>query len=109
MYKRQALEHPELTIDMDFNSRMVNFVEDDVDFVIRYGELADSSLIARKLIERPMMAVATRDYLAQCGEPSHPSELKKHSCVISNNDVWKFSNHGVRFNGYGTSQRFFIR
>ncbi|MBO7923844.1 LysR family transcriptional regulator [Alteromonas sp. KS69] len=93
-----ALEHPELTIDMDFNSRMVNFVEDDVDFVIRYGELADSSLIARKLIERPMMAVATRDYLAQCGEPSHPSELKKHSCVISNNDVWKFSNHGVQEN-----------
>ena len=30
-----ALAHPELTVDMDFNSRMVNFVEDDVDFVIR--------------------------------------------------------------------------
>lgn len=93
-----ALAHPKLTIDMDFNSRMVNFVEDDVDFVIRYGELADSSLVARKLIERPMMAVATREYLAQFGEPLHPSDLKKHSCVISNNDVWKFSNNGVQEN-----------
>ncbi|OFC70518.1 LysR family transcriptional regulator [Alteromonas confluentis] len=87
--------HPGLSIEMDFNSRMVNFVEDGIDFAIRYGELTDSSLIARKLVNRPMMAVAASHYLARCGEPEQPGDLKKHSCIISNNDTWKFQRNDV--------------
>ncbi|KZN68197.1 LysR family transcriptional regulator [Pseudoalteromonas luteoviolacea CPMOR-1] len=82
--------HPELSIDIDFNSRMVNFVEDGIDFAIRYGELHDSNLIARKLISRNMMAVASPQYLEQNGTPKHPSELKQHNCIIANNDSWSF-------------------
>ena len=52
-----AHQHPELNVDMDFNSRIVNFVEDGVDFAIRYGELTDSSLVARKLVNRPMKLI----------------------------------------------------
>ena len=90
-----AQAHPELTIDMDFNSRMVNFVEDGIDFAIRYGELSDSSLIARKLVNRPMMAVASNDYLQHFGEPKQPGDLKNHSCIVTNNDTWKFIHNGV--------------
>ena len=85
-----AQQYPALTIDMDFNSRMVNFVEDGVDFAIRYGKLTDSGLIARKLLNRPLMAVASNNYLQQYGTPTHPQDLKKHSCIISNNDHWRF-------------------
>jgi len=85
-----AQEHPELTVDIDFNSRKVNFVEEGFDFAIRYGELADSSLIARKLVNRPMMAAASAEYLEKNGVPTHPSHLKGHDCIISNNDVWRF-------------------
>lgn len=49
-------QHPELTVDIDFNSRLVNFVEDGINFAVRYGELTNSSLIARKLVSRSMMA-----------------------------------------------------
>lgn len=93
-----ADQHPELTVDMDFNSRNVNFVEDGIDFSIRYGELTDSNLIARKLVNRPMMAVASKSYLQKNGEPKHPAQLKNHSCIISNNDVWRFSHAGVQEN-----------
>lgn len=85
-----ASEHPELTIDMDFNSRMVNFVEDGIDFAIRFGTLKDSGLVARKLANRDMMAVASPEYLAEHGVPKTPSDLKRHSCIISNNDHWLF-------------------
>ncbi|MDO8827589.1 LysR family transcriptional regulator [Methylophaga sp.] len=89
-----AQQHPQLTVEIDFNSRMVNFVEDEVDFAVRYGELADSSLIARKLISRPMMAAASPEYLKQYGTPTHPNQLKSHSCIISNNDHWLFNIDG---------------
>lgn len=85
-----ASQHPELTIDMDFNSRMVNFVEDGIDFAIRFGALQDSGLVARKLANRNMMAVASPDYLQQYGLPNHPRDLKHHSCIISNKDHWLF-------------------
>ncbi|WP_375750527.1 LysR family transcriptional regulator [Vibrio sp. HN007] len=86
--------YPELTIEMDFNSRMVNFIEDGIDFAIRYGALKDSGLVARKLVDRPMAAVASLDYLTRCGEPTHPSQLKQHSCIVANNDHWLFENGG---------------
>ncbi len=84
-------EYPDLTIDMDFNSRLVNLLEDGIDFAIRYGELNDSNFIARKLISRPMMAVASAEYLQQHGAPQHPLHLKHHSCIVANNDAWEFT------------------
>ncbi len=83
-------KHPGLSIDMDFNSRMINFVEDGIDFAIRYGALADSNLIARKLLDRSMMAVASKDYLKEHGTPETPHDLKDHSCIIANSDHWQF-------------------
>lgn len=89
-----ALQHPELSIEIDFNTKKVNFVEDGIDFAIRYGKLEDSGLVARKLLAHPMMVVASESYLEKHGTPKHPNELKNHSCIISNNDHWLFEDQG---------------
>lgn len=86
--------HPDLTVELDFSSRRVNFVEDGFDFAIRYGRLQDSGLVARKLANRNLMAVASPAYLAQNGEPKDPRELVQHSCLITNNDTWLFEQDG---------------
>ena len=99
-----AQQHPDLTIDMDFNTRKTNFVEDGIDFAIRYGKLADSGLIARKLLDRPMMAVASPSYLEKNSRPKNPSQLKSHSCIIANNDHWQFSHEGKSDNVKVTGQ-----
>lgn len=49
-----AKQHPNLTVEINFNTSMVNFIEDGFDFAIRYGRLSDSGLVARKLVDRPM-------------------------------------------------------
>ena len=89
-------QHPNLTIDLDLNSRFVNLVEDGIDFAIRYGELNDSNLIARKLVSRPLMAVAHKDYLKKHGRPTHPNQLINHSCIVANNDNWEFNIDGKK-------------
>ena len=91
-----AKQHPELNIEIDFNSRLVNFVEDGIDFAIRYGELNDSNLIARKLISRSMMVAASPEYLKTYGTPNHPNQLKRHHCIIANNDHWAFNIDGAK-------------
>ena len=98
-----AKQHPNLKIEFDFNSRNIDFVEEGIDFAIRYGTLPDSGLVARKLVQRPLMAVASNEYLKENGIPTHPEQLKDHSCIVSNNDHWTFQeNHQklkVRING----------
>ena len=85
-----AFENPSLSIDIDFNSKNVNFIDDGFDFAIRYGELSDSSIVARKLITRTLIAAASPEYLKRRGIPKHPNELKNHHCLIANSDIWKF-------------------
>ncbi len=94
-----AKSHPNLTIDINFDTRMVNFVEEGFDFAIRYGRLNDSGLVARKLIDRPMAAAASQKYLDQYGTPTHPEHLRQHSCIIANKDVWLFEDKGVPLDG----------
>lgn len=95
--------YPDLKIEMDLNSRFVNLLEEGIDFAVRYGELNDSSLVARKLVSRPLMAVASPSYLAKHGEPKHPIQLKDHSCLIANKDSWEFNVGGnkeqIKVNG----------
>lgn len=86
--------HPKLTVEVDFSSRHVNFVEEGIDFAIRYGRLQDSGLVARKLADRSLMAVASPGYLAEHGEPNHPRALTGHSCLITNSDTWLFEQNG---------------
>ena len=86
--------HPDLTIDMDFNSNMADFIQEGIDFSIRYGRLNDSTLIARRLVDRKMLAAASPGYLAKHSRPQHPDELKNHSCIISNNEHWRFTVEG---------------
>lgn len=92
-----AKSHPDLSIEMDFNTRMTNFIEDGIDFAIRYGRLTDSGLVARKLLDRPLIAAASPAYLAQHGTPKHPDHLKHHSCLVTNNNTWRFEDDGTPY------------
>jgi DNA-binding transcriptional LysR family regulator len=49
---------------------------------VHNGELSDSSLIARKIAQTPVVSVATPAYLAAHGEPMTPAELERHACGI---------------------------
>lgn len=93
-----AKDHPDLTIEMNFNTNMVNFIEDGIDFAIRYGRLDDSGLVARKLVDRPMAAAASQNYIDQFGSPTQPEQLKLHSCIIANSDQWLFEKDGKPLN-----------
>ncbi|EEX93608.1 transcriptional Regulator [Vibrio orientalis CIP 102891 = ATCC 33934] len=85
-----AKQHPNLTVELNFNTSMVNFIEDGFDFAIRYGRLNDSGLVARKLVDRPMMVAVSQNYIDEHGLPTHPEQLRHHNCIVSNTDVWLF-------------------
>jgi DNA-binding transcriptional LysR family regulator len=92
-YMRQ---HPSLTVDLSFDDRYVNLVEQGVDLAIRMGRLADSSLGARYLGHNPWVMVAAPAYLEAHGTPKAPQDLSRHACLIystvQGDDRWMLTN-----------------
>lgn len=68
--------YPEIQLDMGVSDRMVDVIGDNVDCVVRGGELMDQSLVARKVGDLQLGVYAAPDYLARAGIPSHPQELE---------------------------------
>lgn len=75
-------EHPQLQIELNFEDRYVNLVEQGMDVAIRMGRLEDSTLGARYLGLNPWVLVASNDYLAARGTPQAPAELAAHDALI---------------------------
>lgn len=58
-----------------------DIVGDGFDAVIRIGNLADSTLHARRLHAVRILLVASPDYLARAGRPERPADLLRHACL----------------------------
>ncbi len=73
---------PDLHVELSLNDATVDLVHDGLDMAVRIGEVTDGSLISRALGSFPRIAVASAAYLDRRGEPSHPSDLAHHSCIV---------------------------
>jgi DNA-binding transcriptional LysR family regulator len=68
--------HPEIQLDLGVSDRVVDVIGDNVDCVLRGGELTDSSLVARRVGDLRLGVYAAPGYLARAGTPVHPRELE---------------------------------
>lgn len=83
---RFLAQHPDLTVDFVLDDRPVDPIGEGVDICLRYGPLADSSLIGRKVASTRRVVVSTASYLDRAGLPKTPSELLRHEMVIYSSD-----------------------
>ncbi|MFG6415585.1 LysR substrate-binding domain-containing protein [Roseateles sp. DC23W] len=67
--------YPEIQLHLGVSDRMVDVIGDHVDCVLRGGELADSTLIARRVGSLTMGVYAAPAYLQRAGTPEHPLDL----------------------------------
>jgi DNA-binding transcriptional LysR family regulator len=74
--------YPDIQIDLGATDRPVDLVGENVDCVVRAGDITDQSLIARRIGEFHLVSCATPAYLAQHGEPRHPAELERNHIVV---------------------------
>ncbi|MDO8710111.1 MULTISPECIES: LysR family transcriptional regulator [Pseudomonas] len=68
--------YPDIQIDMGVSDRIVDMIDENVDCVVRGGELTDQSLMARRVGDLQLGVFAAPSYLARVGTPAHPRELE---------------------------------
>lgn len=94
--------YPDIQLDMQLDDSIVDIVEAGLDFVIRIGELKDSSLIAKPIAPCHSIICASPNYLAKAGTPESPQSLTEHNCLRysyyqAGND-WHFNSPQGRVN-----------
>lgn len=77
--------HPAIDLELSLDDRMVDLVDEGFDCAIRVSELADSSLIARKLLTIRWCTVARPDVIEREGLPLVPDDLRGKPCLIDTN------------------------
>jgi DNA-binding transcriptional LysR family regulator len=85
-----GVRHPRLSIEAHYSDRFVDLIGERFDVAIRLGNLADSSLIARRIAPIKAAMVASPDYLARRGTPQRPEDLEDHEAVTQLSEVWRF-------------------
>jgi len=91
--------HPEVEVQLHLTDRPVSLENDDFDVAIRFGELPDARVIARKIAPNRRLLCASPDYLKAHGRPCAPQELLTHQCIVlRQNDsgfgTWRLTKDG---------------
>ncbi|WP_325437674.1 LysR family transcriptional regulator [Pseudomonas nitroreducens] len=68
--------YPDIQIDLGVSDRMVDLIDENVDCVVRGGELTDQSLMARRVGDLQLGVFAAPSYLQRAGVPEHPRDLE---------------------------------
>ncbi|RFD18832.1 LysR family transcriptional regulator [Komagataeibacter melaceti] len=77
--------YPEIDIAIDFSDAVVDIVAQGYDVALRIAALADSALRARRLCGVRLVLVATPEYCARVGHPTHPRELVGEKSFVYTN------------------------
>lgn len=89
-------QHPEINVELEATDRVVDLIEDGFDLAVRFGQMPESTLIARRLCGLHLILCASPDYLARRGTPRTVEELDEHDHVlftpVSRNQTWTLAN-----------------
>lgn len=72
---------PDVNIELIKTDSIVDLVEQGIDAAIRFGELEDSSMVARFLARSRRAIVASPEYIEKHGVPKHPDDIANHNCL----------------------------
>lgn len=97
--------HPEITLDVrTIRNGFDELLEHGLDIAFHGGELYDSNVVAKEVLNIKRRLVASPDYLAQHGTPLSIQDLPRHASICFRwpngnvDNVWKLNGQNVEVN-----------
>jgi DNA-binding transcriptional LysR family regulator len=86
-------QYPDLQVQLTLNDRLIDPLEEGFDVTVRISDPQPTgSLIVLPLAPAPRVLCASPSYLTAQGTPTHPGELRRHSCLhygqLATNNIW---------------------
>jgi len=94
-----AQRYPQVEVQLDVTDRPVDLVASGIDLAIRFGDLPDQRLVARRIMSNRRLLCASPRYLERHGMPASLADLANHRCIVHRqNDeahgVWRLEHEG---------------
>ena len=74
--------HADINVELEASDRISDLIEDGFDLGIRFGQLPESTLIAKRLCTISSLLCASPAYLAKHGTPKSIDDLEGHDRVL---------------------------
>jgi DNA-binding transcriptional LysR family regulator len=99
LVKTFLAEHPSVRIDLRLDDGFIDLVEQGIDVAVRIGEMADSTLVARRIGTTKRALIASRKYLRSLPKgqksPRVPEDLLQLNCIVytelASQNAWTFT------------------
>ncbi|MDQ8036793.1 MAG: LysR substrate-binding domain-containing protein [Pedobacter sp.] len=94
--------YPDIQLELGCSDRPVDLVQENVDCVIRAGDIVDHSLAGRKIGEFRNITCGTQAYFSRYGKPETVADLENHifinyfSSRTGKMRSWVFEKDGIR-------------
>jgi len=102
-------QHPDINVELEATDRVVDLIDEGFDLAVRFGPMAESTLIARRLCSLGLVLCASPAYLAKRGAPQTIDELDEHDHVLftptSRNQTWTLVGPGDASYEFGRPAR----
>jgi len=92
--------YPDLSLEVMVRDTPGDLVAEGVDVAVRFGAVGPPDLVARKLMETRIVAIAAPSYLKRHGTPRRPQDLTRHECLLFRDPAtgkpfdWEFHRKG---------------
>lgn len=73
--------YPGISVEVDFDDRVVDLVAGGYDMAVRGGHIRDSALVSRPVCRLNLVVVASPGYLEERGVPQSVAELTEHRVI----------------------------
>jgi LysR family transcriptional regulator, transcriptional activator for dmlA len=74
--------YPEVEVLLQLTDRPVSLTDEAFDVGIRFGDLPDARIVARKIANNRRLLCAAPGYLDRHGRPATPADLTRHDCIV---------------------------
>jgi DNA-binding transcriptional LysR family regulator len=88
--------YPDVEVQLHLSDHPLSLVDDAFEIGIRFGEIPDARLIARRIAQNRRLVCAAPAYLKTRTAPKVPHDLAQHNCIVlRQNDsaygTWRFT------------------
>lgn len=87
--------HPRVALEVNLNDRVVDLIEEGYDLAVRIGQLAPSTLVARRIASARLILCASLRYLKQAAPIRELADLAQHDVIaysyLATGEQWHFS------------------
>jgi DNA-binding transcriptional LysR family regulator len=89
-------QYPEVEVQLQLTDHPLSLVDDTFEIGIRFGEIPDARLVARRIAPNRRLVCAAPSYLKAHGVPKVPHDLVHHNCIVLRQNetaygLWRFS------------------